>query len=88
MHWSQTRKWHFHLLCPLRKAQLKSTTPFYSEACGLQGIQTMFQAQMPQEKGKDPWVMLFLTPVSLPCHHFHATSTENGSFGTASVEKI
>lgn len=38
LHWSQPHKQHFHLLCPLSKAQLKSTTPFYTEACRLQVI--------------------------------------------------
>lgn len=45
--WSQSHKQHFDLFCLLSKAQLKNTTPFYSEVCGLQGIQTIFQAQMP-----------------------------------------
>lgn len=44
--------------------------------------QAIFKAQMPQEKGNDPWLMLFLMSVSLPCNHFHATCTEDGSFGT------
>lgn len=50
--------------------------------------ENFFQDQTPQEKANDSWVMLFLMPVSLPRHHFYATSTEDDSFGTASVQKI
>lgn len=52
LHWSQSHKQHFHLLCPLSKAQLNSTSPFYSEACRLQVIWTIFSSSDTTEEGK------------------------------------